>query len=73
LSHRRLLPFKSLLLVVWFAVLAEPKQLLQQGFWLSYGAVAVLLIVFAYRWRASTWLKAFLQCQLGLFVGLSPF
>ena len=72
LSDRRQLPFKTLMLVVWCAVMAEPKQVLQQGFWLSYGAVAVLLFLFAYRLRPLTWLRAFLKCQIGLFVGLSP-
>lgn len=61
-----------LLLVSSVALLLQPRMLLQQGFWLSYAAVAVLLFYFAQRAPVFTRVRGFLLCQWVLLIGLSP-
>jgi competence protein ComEC len=53
LLARRLSAWTTFCLVFWFVVCVAPLSILAQGFWLSFGAVAVLLLAFAYRVRAA--------------------
>lgn len=62
-------PFVLALAVV---LLMDPFAPLDQGFWLSFGAVGVLLAVFSGRLGSSGWLSALLIAQLAVFVGLWP-
>lgn len=75
LSIRRgIRPAHALLLALLAVLLHDPLAVLAVGFWLSFGAVAVLIWAFA--WRpgrlAGGWLGALLMAQLVLAVGLLP-
>jgi len=72
LSNRRTHWWRILLLVMLLALLVQPRMLLQQGFWLSYAAVAALLFYFAPRAPVQTRVRGFVLCQLVLLLGLSP-
>lgn len=54
------------------ALLLDPFAPLDQGFWLSFGAVAVLLWSFSGRLRAPHWFSALLIAQVTLFATLWP-
>src|SRR5690606_23468651 len=58
----------ALLLVL----LIEPLASLQAGFWLSYAAVAVLLLVFAGRLGAWPWWRGLGRAQWAATLGLLP-
>ncbi|HSC84337.1 MAG TPA: ComEC/Rec2 family competence protein, partial [Pseudomonas sp.] len=61
------------LLLAWIAVLlVEPLAVLQAGFWLSFGAVAVLALVFAGRLGAWPWWQVWWRAQWTLALGLLP-
>lgn len=72
LLNRRLGVILALFTVAVLSALAQPSYLLQQGYWLSYGAVAALAVTFAYRLRYPTWTAGFIICQIALLLGLSP-
>lgn len=82
LSGRRVAPFRTLLLAMVCVLLFDPWAVLSPGFWLSFGAVAALLIILQGRhgkrprWGqfllaqwAITWLT--LPVVLGVFGGLA--
>lgn len=59
--------------VALFLVLVlDPFAPLDQGFWLSFGAVAVLLLVFTGRLAGPGWLKGLVLAQVAVFAGLWP-
>lgn len=61
------------LLVAWILVLlVEPLATLQPGFWLSFGAVALLFLAFAGRLGAWPWWQAWWRAQWILALGLVP-
>ncbi|MBC9251355.1 DNA internalization-related competence protein ComEC/Rec2 [Pseudomonas alcaligenes] len=61
------------LLLAWIAVLlVEPLAVLQAGFWLSFGAVAILALVFAGRLGAWPWWQVWWRAQWTLAIGLLP-
>lgn len=61
------------LLMAWIAVLlVEPLAVLQAGFWLSFGAVAVLALVFSGRLGAWSWWAVWWRAQWTLAIGLLP-
>ncbi len=75
LSIRRgIRPAHALLLALLAVILLDPLSVLAVGFWMSFGAVAVLIWAFA--WRPGRpvggWLGALLVAQLVLAVGLLP-
>ncbi|TVS12303.1 MAG: DNA internalization-related competence protein ComEC/Rec2 [Wenzhouxiangella sp.] len=75
LSLRRgMKPAHALLLAFLMVVLIDPLAPLSVGFWLSFGAVAVLIWAFAWRPGLSStgWLKGLVLAQLVLAVGLLP-
>ncbi|WP_336366752.1 DNA internalization-related competence protein ComEC/Rec2 [Marinobacter sp. C2H3] len=53
-------------------LLLDPFAPLDQGFWLSFAAVAVLMWVFAGRWRSAGGLGSLFLAQAGIFLGLWP-
>ena len=64
--------WRCFLLTAVVAVLIQPQVLLQQGFWLSYAAVAGLLFYFRPRQPTSSWVRGLLACQVVLFLVLVP-
>ena len=60
--------FAALLLVLFF----DPMAPLSPGFWLSFGAVGIILLRLAGRVGRSHWLDRMIWLQLALAVGLSP-
>lgn len=61
----------ALLLVLAAVLLVEPLAVHRQGFWLSFAAVAVLIVCFARPAGGGRW-RAAVAAQLGLSVGLLP-
>lgn len=61
------------LLAAWVLVLlGDPLASLQPGFWLSFAAVAILLLVFAGRLGAWRWLRSWGRAQWCVALGLVP-
>jgi competence protein ComEC len=63
------LPF---LLALNLVLLAEPLVVLKAGFWLSFGAVALLAWIFAGRLGAWSWWRSWGRAQWGMALGLLP-
>jgi len=61
--------FACALLVV---VVIDPMAVLSAGFWLSFGAVALLMFVTSGRVQRTGWMAAWGRTQWALFVGLAP-
>lgn len=62
-------PFALALLAV---LLSEPLASLQAGFWLSFGAVALLILAFGGRLGAWPWWQALPRAQWAMAIGLLP-
>ncbi|WP_437881164.1 DNA internalization-related competence protein ComEC/Rec2 [Pseudomonas sp. LRF_L74] len=61
------------LLMAWnLVLLAEPLATLQAGFWLSFGAVAILALVFSARLGVSPWWDIWWRAQWTVTIGLLP-
>lgn len=60
------------LITLTAVLLLEPLASLQAGFWLSFGAVAVLAWVFAGRLGAWSWLRSWGRAQWTMAIGLLP-
>lgn len=65
-------PLSLLFSVALLSLLMFPAQVLQQGFWLSYGAVAALMIAFSHLRRPPSWVAGLVTCQLALFFVMLP-
>ncbi|MFZ3153159.1 DNA internalization-related competence protein ComEC/Rec2 [Pseudomonas sp.] len=63
------LPVLLALLVV---LLGEPLASLQPGFWLSFGAVMLLILIFSGRLGAWPWWSTLLRAQWAMAIGLLP-
>lgn len=53
-------------------LLCDPLAVLAAGFWLSFGAVAWLILAFGRGWRPQAWWRRWLLPQLGLTLALCP-
>lgn len=53
-------------------LLAEPLASLQPGFWLSFAAVMLLILIFSGRLGAWSWWRSLLRAQWAMAVGLLP-
>ena len=73
LRFRHLGVWQPLLLALNGVLLIDPLVTLQPGFWLSFGAVAVLALVFAGRLGRWVWWKTLLRAQWAATLGLLPF
>ncbi len=67
---RRINPFYLLLYVVLCVVLVNPLAPIQDGFWLSFGAVIVLMLGFAFRSGDTNWLLGLIRAQVLITIGL---
>lgn len=70
LQARRLGAWYIFWVVFWAVVCLAPLSILAQGFWLSFGAVAILVLAFGFRVRAAgqtsaVWMMLETQCVLG--------
>lgn len=61
-----------LLLALNMVLLAEPLVVLRAGFWLSFAAVAILILLFAARLGPWSWWRSWGRAQWGMAVGLLP-
>ncbi len=67
---RRINPFYLLLYVVLCVVLMNPLAPIQHGFWLSFGAVIVLMLGFAFRSSDTNWVLGLMRAQVMITIGL---
>ncbi|WP_372987364.1 DNA internalization-related competence protein ComEC/Rec2 [Marinobacter sp.] len=65
-------PWRSLALAFAIVLALDPFAPLDQGFWLSFSAVAILLVTFSGRLGGSGWLTGLVLAQMAVFVGLWP-
>ncbi|MCQ4252475.1 DNA internalization-related competence protein ComEC/Rec2 [Stutzerimonas stutzeri] len=72
LRFRHLGVWQPLLLALNGVLLIDPLVTLQPGFWLSFGAVAVLALVFSGRLGQWAWWKALVRAQWAAAIGLLP-
>jgi competence protein ComEC len=72
LRFRHLGVIWPLLLSLNAVLLAEPLASLQPGFWLSFAAVAILLLIFSGRLGAWGWLQSWTRAQWLIAIGLLP-
>ncbi len=76
MSRRRVAPTNSLALALLIVVVMDPASVLAVGFWLSFGAVAVILFSLASRssprsWYASAWAR-WGRIQFLIAIGMAP-
>lgn len=72
LRHLPLASWTPWLLALTAVLLHDPLVVLQPGLWLSFAAVAVLLLVFAWRLSGWRWWQVLWRSQLAAAVGLLP-
>lgn len=61
-----------LLIALNLLLIAEPLISLRPGFWLSFGAVAILMLIFSARLGAWSWLRSWSRAQWLIALGLLP-
>jgi len=71
-SGRYVLISQVLALALLVVVILDPWAVIAAGFWLSFAAVAVLAYAFAGRVGVAAWLKAALQSQWAVTLGMLP-
>lgn len=71
-GQRNLRPVNVLSLALLLVLLYDPLAVLSIGFWLSYGAVALILLAVSGRLRLSGWWGELLKTNWVVFVGLAP-
>jgi competence protein ComEC len=65
-------PWRVWAAALWVILLLDPLSVLTAGFWLSFAAVALILLLTAgYTGKCSRW-RRLLRVQIGLFFGLTP-
>jgi competence protein ComEC len=72
MSGRRFMISQVLALALGIVVLADPWAVNAPGFWLSFGAIAMIAYVTAHRQGVSHWLKAAVNTQWAVTIGLLP-
>lgn len=72
LRARQSSPWHSFLLALAWVLVFDPFAPLDQGFWLSFGAVAILLALFAGRLYPPGWVHGLVLAQVAVFAGLWP-
>lgn len=71
-SGRHILISQVLAIALLAVVILDPWAVISAGFWLSFAAVAVLAYAFAGRIGISAWLKATIQSQWAVSIGMLP-
>ena len=69
---RTLRPFSALVLALVAVLLLDPASVLAYGFWLSFGAVGILLYALGGRVRPATWARRWGRAQWAVALGLLP-
>ncbi|MBU1425066.1 MAG: DNA internalization-related competence protein ComEC/Rec2 [Gammaproteobacteria bacterium] len=72
LLSRNVSPSQLLAAAILVVVLADPWAVLSPGFWLSFGAVALIFYVTANRLHKQHWLKEYGKVQWAMMIGLIP-
>jgi competence protein ComEC len=72
LTRRELGWWTRYALALLAVLLLDPLAPLTPGFWLSFGAVAWLILAFSQRWHPEPWWRLWVLPQLGLTVALLP-
>lgn len=72
LRFRHLGILLPLLIALNLVLIAEPLVSLRPGFWLSFSAVAVLMLIFGARLGAWSWLRSWFRAQWLIALGLLP-
>ncbi|MDO8988101.1 MAG: DNA internalization-related competence protein ComEC/Rec2 [Sideroxyarcus sp.] len=72
LLSRNVAPSQMLAAALVVVLLADPWAVLSSGFWLSFGAVALIFYVTANRLHKSHWLKEYGKVQWAMTIGLIP-
>jgi competence protein ComEC len=71
-SGRQLVISQVLALALFVVVLLDPWSVISAGFWLSFGAVAMLSFALGARVGNTHWFKASLQTQWAVTIGMVP-
>jgi len=71
-SGRQLVVSQVLALALSIVVILDPWAVTAPGFWLSFGAVAMLAYALGARVRVAHWLQAALQTQWAVTIGMLP-
>jgi competence protein ComEC len=69
---RNFSPGQILSIALLGVLLPDPWAVISPGFWLSFGAVALILYVTAYRLGKSHWLGEYINMQWAMTIGLTP-
>ena len=72
IAQRNVRPLPTLALALLAVCLYDPLAVLAAGFWLSYGAVALILLVLAGRLRPSGWWADLWRINWATSLGLAP-
>ncbi|MBJ6137617.1 DNA internalization-related competence protein ComEC/Rec2 [Marinobacter litoralis] len=72
LKARDVSPWRPFVIALTCVLVFDPSAPLDQGFWLSFLAVALLVWVFSGRLRRVGWLAGLMLAQCAVFVGLWP-
>ena len=70
--NRNFSPGQILAIALLAVLVPDPWAVISAGFWLSFGAVALILYVTAHRVERLSWLKEYTAVQWAMTVGLTP-
>ncbi|MCG6933276.1 MAG: DNA internalization-related competence protein ComEC/Rec2 [Gallionella sp.] len=70
--NRKFSPAQILGIALFGVLISDPWSILSPGFWLSFGAVALILYVTAYRLKPSHLLVEYARVQWAMTIGLVP-
>lgn len=70
--NRNFSPAQILSIALLGVLIPDPWSILSPGFWLSFGAVALILYVTAYRLKPAHWLVEYGRVQWAMTIGLIP-
>jgi competence protein ComEC len=70
--NRNFSPGQILCIALLGVLIPDPWAVMSPGFWLSFGAVALILYVTAYRLKPSHWLVEYGKVQWAMTIGLIP-
>ncbi len=72
LMARQSSPWHAIAVAMAGVLMLDPFAPLDPGFWLSFGAVAVLILAFSGQLERPGWLRSLLVAQFAIFAGLWP-